>query len=257
MIDKAIRKKRNIYWGLKDMCDDNDIKVIAEFYDLYVDMIAKEKEVLEKNVLIDTGKVPHENFRVDLLPGFPKEKAQVYGFTQKMVILICGLDLTNENLIQLYETWQMIHNNLIDIQFFNTYYIMKLVKLQEYIIHDIKHFIDQMIAIMWCLSQQQIVEAIEISSIGEYLNKQEQIGELSVFCDFFMLINDIENAYKHSVANDTGIIDGREEACFTALYSKHNKNYFNPEFYCVPVKEVVEKFNEFYRKIFQLLGNMG
>ena len=65
--------------------------------------------------------------------------------------------------------------------------------------------------------------------------------------NYFSLINDLSNSYKHSFLNNYSFqIFGRDEACIPAIYAKYNKDLSNPNYYLVSVKQIVTEFNSFF-----------
>lgn len=219
---------------------NNAFKTLVE----YRATIEKEKALMEKFVLIETGKTPHENFNVSCLPTIPEEVDEQYGLTMSLIHLISGLDSTNLNLIEAYVLWAEEEIKRIT---FNTFYFSRMWKLNTYIIHDIKYFVDMIIAITWLIAQKGVESEIKVSSIGQYLHqKGKDFTLFDEYRDFFNTVNDIENAYKHSVPNVQNNLIGRDEPCIFALYSRNNKNIFNPELHGVSLKVLIQEFNKFY-----------
>lgn len=223
----------------------------------YVSTLEKERKYFDKYVLINTGKTPHEGFNVKLLP-CESENLAKYGFIIKLINLITGLDTTNELLIQAYETWKSIcssdnnQDKYSEVSVYNTYFYGKANHLNKYIVYDMKYFIDEIIAITWCLTQTGKVNNVKISSIGEYL-KLKDLHVFDSYIEYFRLINNIANAYKHSIPNDTVNTLGRDELCVFALYSKYNNDIETPEFIGVTMKDLVSTFNDFYKYSFEVI----
>lgn len=192
--------------------------------------------------------MPSENFNIKLAPRLTK-KAQDYGFPLKIMNMICSLDETNRNIIRINQTWEMINSNIEEITVFNT--------MSLHIIHDIRRFIDDIISIHWILSQTEIVTEVKMCGLGPYLSDANRVyNPFDSFRDFLMLINDIENAYKHSIANNMSTLIGRDEPYIFALYSKNNKDFLHPQLIQVPLKELIVQFNKFYKTSFLLLENV-
>lgn len=192
--------------------------------------------------------MPSENFNIKLAPRLTK-KAQDYGFPLKIMNMICSLDETNRNIIRINQTWEMINSNIEEITVFNT--------MSLHIIHDIRRFIDDIISIHWILSQTEIVTEVKMCGLEPYLSDANRVyNPFDSFRDFLMLINDIENAYKHSIANNMSTLIGRDEPYIFALYSKNNKDFLHPQLIQVPLKELIVQFNKFYKTSFLLLENV-
>lgn len=222
----------------------------------YLVQLEKERQLFHKYTLIDTGKMPSENFNIKLAPRLTK-KAQDYGFPLKIMNMICSLDETNRNIIRINQTWEMINSNSEEITVFNTMSLHIINSANAHIIHDIRRFIDDIISIHWILSQTEIVTEVKMCGLGPYLSDANRVyNPFDSFRDFLMLINDIENAYKHSIANNMSTLIGRDEPYIFALYSKNNKNFFHPQLIQVPLKELIVQFNKFYKTSFLLLENV-
>ena len=196
--------------------------------------------------------MPTENMNVKLLPRLSK-KAQDYGFLLKLINMITGLDQTNKNLITLNENWLFLNQNFEKVSIFNSSIYNSINSLNSYVIHDIKHFIDDTISICWVLSQPAIVTDVEIDSIGKYKNNTADYHDFDKFNSFFDIVNDIENAYKHHISNNMSSLYGRDEPCIFALYAKGNKSFLNPELKGISLKVLVTEFNKFYKYSMNLI----
>lgn len=217
----------------------------------YFEKIARERDLFSKYTLIQTGKTPSENFNCNILPKL-SEKATEYGFTVKLLHMISSLDITNENIILVNDIWTMLRANSSQTIVFNTYYWTKLNQLCAYIVYDIRHFIDQIIAMTWILNQSEPVTKVKVDCIGEYLYDSE-FSLFDKYLSFLQQLNDISNAYKHSLSNDMTSLIGRDEPCIFALDGNHNKNIFKPKLYGISLKDLVASFNSFYKDAFRIL----
>lgn len=223
----------------------------------YISQIELEKQLFHKYTLIETGKTPSENFNIKLSPKISK-KAQDYGFLLKIMNMICSLDETNRNIIRVNQAWESINNSNEESMIYNTRTLHIIHSANAHIIHDIRRFIDDIISMHWILSQQVFVSDVKISGLGNYLNNMnKEYKVFDNFKSFLTLINDIENAYKHSIANNMSTLIGRDEPYIFALYSKNNKNFLNPRLIDIPLKELIMNFNEFYKISFSMLENIN
>lgn len=227
----------------------------------YMKILNQQKLNRKKYPLIDNGKEIIENFDFSLLPNFNNYKDPYINLKLKYEKLITDLDMVNENLTNSFEIWNKIHNNSIynitDFKIFNFYCFNKLNKLNEYIAYDLKRIIDEVISTISVIKKKINNGKLSISSIGEYLNKHNSsYNEFDEFIDLFTKLNDLINAYKHSYLNTDFSSLGRDENCFTALYSKNNDFSKEPKILCVSVAYIISEFNKFYKKSFDLIDTL-
>ncbi len=226
-----------------------------------MEIIEDEKKIFQDYIHIDNGKYISDDISIDKIPKFKDEDNYNYNLKQKYITLIDGLSITNENIINSFKVWKKIHNNDVEVSVFSTYHCLKLLKLNEYIIYDIKKFIDESIATLWVIRQEENIDNIKIDSIGSMLNDKnsdivkEKIPDLLEFKDFFEIINDICNSYKHSFTNNMRAMYGSEEDCVISIYAKGNKDIYNSKVYSVPLRRIINEFNLFYKKFFELVEN--
>ena len=136
----------------------------------------------------------------------------------------------------------------MQLRIYNTYKYKRLSKLHEYIVFDLKHFVDEIIATISIIRDFIIDNKVYISSIGAYLSKkQSAFNDFDDFLDLFQKLDDLSNSYKHSYANSDLSVIGRDEDCFVALYSKYNNFDTNPTPYVVSINYVIDEFNKFYK----------
>ena len=212
----------------------------------YDEKVKQQKEWLEKYPLIKTGKVPIENFNVRLLPKL-SQKAVDYGFHILLMQLVNELDITNENIVDYFELWREKHENSGRVCVINNYLYAKERYLGKSIVHDLKHFADMMISIVWTLSQEDVVTKVEIDGIGKYLKNKKSLGCFSEYVDFLTVLNEMDNTQKHAVTNQMGMLIGRDEPCFYCIDSNHNKDIWHVGVKNVSVAQTIEQFNSFYK----------
>jgi len=248
---------------------DDQIEIIRT-YNKYKEILQKQKMNRLKYNLVNTGKEIIENFNTSLLPNFNNYKDPYINIQLKFKKIISDLDIVNLNLTESYEIFEMVqeqrrmaaNNNAInpELLIFNSFYYNKINKLNEYIAFDLKHCIDEIISTVWVIKNNIRNGKIEVSSIGNYLKKYRErhaeYNEFDNFLDLFEKLDDISNAYKHSYANTDFAALGRDEDCFVALYSKYNDFSKKPQFYCVSVDYIINEFNKFYRKTFNLINKL-
>ena len=208
--------------------------------------VKQQKGWIEKYPLIKTGKVPIENFNDKELPKLSK-KAVDYGFQILLIQLVAELDITNENIVEYCDLWKEIRTKSGRFLIENSYLNFKESHLGKSIVHDLKHFADMMISIVWTLSQEDVVTKVEIDGIGKYLKNKKSLGCFSEYVDFLTVLNEMDNTQKHAVTNQMGMLIGRDEPCFHCIDSNHNKDIWHVGVKNVSVAQTIEQFNSFYK----------
>lgn len=235
-------------------------KEIEQIIKDYKNNLDKCKEYRKKYLLIDTGKEIIENFNVKLIPNFNGYKDLYVNEQLKFMKLITDLDVVNQNIIESHEIWEEIkkvENLNMQLQIYNTYKYKRLNKLHEYIVFDLKHFVDEIIATISIIRGFVRKNKVYISSIGAYLSKkQSDFIDFDNFLDLFQKLDDLSNSYKHSYANSDLSLIGRDEDCFVALYSKYNDFDTNPTPYVISMNYVIDEFNKFYSFSFELIDKL-
>ena len=226
----------------------------------YQTNLDKCKEYRKKYLLIDNGKEIIENFNARLIPHFNGYKDPYVNETLKFLKLITDLDVVNQNIIESHEIWKIIKETEgfdIELQVYNTYKYKRLSKLHEYIVFDLKHFIDEIIATISIIRGFVKNDKVTVSSIGAYLSKkQSEFNDFDSFIELFQILDDLANSYKHSYANSDLSVIGREEDCFVALYSQYNDFNNNPTPFVISINDVVDNFNKFYKFSFNLIDRL-
>lgn len=225
----------------------------------YFENLEKEKQDRKNYTLIETGKECIENFNVNLLPNFNGFKYPYVNLEMKYMRLITDLDTTNELIKEVTDIWGKITNRKIspEISVYNTYFYNRLQKLSQYIVFDLKHFIDETIATIWIIYNNSQTDSIVVADIGDYLkdgNKDFKI--LDNFIDLFKKMNDLFNSYKHSYLNTDFFNIGRDEPCFLALGSKSRSLSTTATPYCISMNYIINEFNRFYKESFTLIDTL-
>lgn len=194
------------------------------------------------------------------MPNFNSYKDPYINEELKFMKLITDLDVVNQNIIESHEIWNKITKSNWDnpeIMVYNTYFYKRMNKLHEYIIFDLKHFIDEIISTISIIKGYIVNNKVYVSSIGAYLSKkQKDFNDFDEFIDLFEKIDNLSNSYKHSYANSDFSAIGRDEDCFVALYSKYNDFDNQPIPYVISIDDIVQEFNKFYKFSFNLIDNL-
>ena len=225
----------------------------------YFANIEKQKQDRKNYTLIETGKEPLENFSVTLLPKFNNFKYPYVNLELKYMRLICELDTTNELIKDVNDIWKKIINqkNSPDFFIYNTYFFNKINKLSQYIVFDLKHFIDETIATIWIIYNNPQNDSIAIADTGDYLKDgNNNFKILDNFLNLFKTMNDLFNSYKHSYLNSDLSIIGRDEPCFIALGSKSRALSSTATPYCISMNSIINEFNRFYKDSFILIDQL-
>lgn len=120
----------------------------------------------------------------------------------------------------------------------------------------VKKFIDEIISVTYILKYDG--NNIKVNSIGQYIKDgQNYLDEYDEFKEFFIKLNDIDNAIKHSYSNtlSTGYF-GRDENIIVVQYSKKGKKIYEPQTIYITINELVQQFNIFYQFSFQMVDNL-
>lgn len=211
----------------------------------YDEKVKQQKEWLEKYPLIKAGKLPIENFNRKLLPKL-SQKAVDYGFHILLMDLIAELDITNESIVDYFELWKEKHENSVRTIVLNNYIYTRERYLGKSIVHDLKHFADMIISIVWILVQKGVVKKIEIDSLGKYFH-QKEFKCFDDYRDFLNTLNKMDNVQKHAITNQMTQFIGKDEPCFYSIDSNHNNDIGHVDIKVVSVSQTVEQFNAFYK----------
>lgn len=225
----------------------------------YQENLKKCQYYREKYLLIDSGKEIIEFYNARLMPKFNGYKDPFVNEQKKFMKLITDLDVVNQNIIESHEIWNRIVNNSDDpfLMVYNVYLYKRLDKLHEYIVFDLKHFIDEVIATISVIKGEILNDKILITSIGDYIGKRNnKFHDLDEFKDLFEKLDDLSNSYKHSYANSDFSAIGRDEDYFVALYSKYNNFGQNPKPYVVSIDYIITEFNKFYKFTFDIIDKL-
>lgn len=237
---------------------ERDINLLLTLKE-YLKDIEKEKEDRKNYTLIETGKGSVENFNINLLPNFNGFQYPYVNLEIKYTSLITDLDITNELIKVVTDIWRKVTSLKIspEILVYNTYLYNRLQKLNQYIIFDLKHFIDETIATIWIIYKNSQTDSVVVADIGDYLkdgNKDFKI--LDNFIDLFKKMNDLFNSYKHSYLNTDCYCIGKNEPCFIALGSKSRALSSTSTFYCISMNYIINEFNRFYKASFDLIDTL-
>lgn len=227
----------------------------------YVDFLKQDRKNSRKNQLIKTGMLPHENFNFKiikkLLPnGYQTKEFQQLGLEMKLVHLIQSLNYTNELIIESNDLYNLIKTSPGYKDCMSVYNFHKHTFTNENIVHMIKRFIDEIISITSILRYGG--DNIKVNSIGNYIKDgQNDLNEYDQFKAFFVKLNDIDNAIKHSYSNTllTGYF-GIYENIIVVEYSKNGKKIYEPQIIYITINELIEQLNKFYKYSFQIIDNL-
>jgi hypothetical protein len=238
----------------------------ADFYKLsksfveYNNLLAQDKKDKRKNALINTGMLPHENFNYNIIkkqiPNSDNKIFETLGLNFKIINLIQSLNYCNELIIMSNSLYLLIKSASPYENYMSVYNFHKFYSINEFIIHIVKKFIDEIISITYILKYGG--DNITINSIGSYLSQNDNIlNYYDDFKPFFKLINDIDNSIKHSYSTSLtpGIIGLKENAIVT-FYSKNGKDIYKPKLISISMNNLTIELSNFYKKSFEVINEL-
>lgn len=129
---------------------------------------------------------------------------------------------------------------------------------KEEFIACLRKVIDECL-VLYCVAKNKYKKSGNpLESIGEYLEQKDRFKDFNQYIDFFELINNISNSYKHSIINCQFEIVNRSEPDFYVYCTKEDKtgqyNYFvNPIW--VSLDYLIIQFNNFYSYFDNIIKN--
>ncbi len=199
-------------------------------------------------VLIDNGKSPDEPYNSCL--GFWLPPESPYGnFSLKLIKLSQHLDEANRRLIDSCSYWELARTDgILPVNAHERH-----VYAIEHAVYLIRRATDEMIALIWCLSEWEregtYPQQIDVDSIGDILDtpNDRQLMPWRDHVQVLRALNEISNAFKHSFVQSDITLIGRDEPCVHALSSDYNKLASGAKFHNVSLAWLVKEFNAFYK----------
>lgn len=215
----------------------------------YKDMLLLDEENKSKYILIENNHLIHENINsLKIKPIIPNDKDN-YGLNIAILNMILSINITNELVIESHEIFNKIKCNSKDIQTLNSYYYAKYYELNKMIVHNIKHYCDEIITIFYLLSSPVIVSNIDIRSISSYFSLDEDKRKYTNYEDFLNTILELDNSFKHSFSEViTPSRIGVKDNCIVTYYSKYGRNFLNPTMLSYKLDDIIVWFNSFYKE---------
>lgn len=209
-------------------------------------------------VLIDNGKSPDEPYNAAL--GFWLPTDSPYGnFSLKLVKLSSRIDEANRRIRESFGFWN--DANVRGILPTNAY--EQHIYSSELAIYLIRRAADELIALMWCLSQWEVLgdypEDVAVDCIGAAIEKPSDLAfdvvskHEKVLCE----LNEIANAFKHSFLQTDITLFGSSEPRVHTLSLSRNKLGADAKFYDVPLKQLIQEFSAFYTDSLGWLGKFS
>ena len=202
-------------------------------------------------MLVDNGKSPDEPYNACL--GFWLPPDSPYGNFQLKLMKLCQrLDEANRRLCDSHIYWERARAGGIPPISINAF--ERHVYANEQAIYLIRRSADEIIALIWCLSEWERTgtypSQIKVDCIGAVL-KQESDQQLAPFkCHIKVLqaLNEISNAFKHSFVQSDITLIGRDEPFVFALSLRYNKLASGAQFHNVSLALIVQAFSVFYKE---------
>jgi hypothetical protein len=196
---------------------------------------------------IQNGKEPDAALNARL--GFWLPPDSPYGNLQlKLMKTVLRADDANRRIRSAYHHWANVFSLLGAPQAFAQHYLDL-----EGAVYSMRRIADEFISMHYVLSSLErdgrFPNEVEIDSIGRLLHAPAYIGAAPYkgHTEVLSLLNDVNNAHKHSFANsDLNMIGGQEPVVY-ALGLKQNKlSASGPRFVSIGVKALVERYNPYY-----------
>ncbi len=148
-------------------------------------------------------------------------------------------------------------NSILQHKIWQNNFINRYFSKEEFIA-GLRKVIDECL-VLYCIARQKFKKnGNPLESIGEYLNESNRFKDFDNFIDFFKLINDISNSYKHSIINCQFIGIEKDEPNFYVFVTKNDKNgQFNylVNSVWITLDNLIKQFNEFYLHFDNILKN--
>lgn len=200
---------------------------------------------------INNGKKPDEILHATHLFLLPPKTP--YGNLQaKILLIVTRLDYVNLKIPDVYRT----HTYICAQKMFSALVLYQHLALMEEVVYWLRVTADDIVRLAYVLStyldHAHWPERLCIDSIGSLLNHLDD-GQSRHCCDLFRrysdylaLLNDVSNAYKHSVVNSDSSPFGENEPVVNALHFPRNNTKKGLEFHSVEFGKLVTGFDSFY-----------
>jgi hypothetical protein len=208
-------------------------------------------------VLIDNGKKPNELYNARL--GFWLPPQTPYGnFQLKFMKIVERLDEANRKIEESFGFWERIIASPNGMQFDNVY--PRHVFANEQAIYMMRRAADELISLIWCLSEHEKTgaypETIKVDCLGDVLKTAEKKKPIVLYqphLNFIEILNEVANAFKHSFINSDINLFGAQEPCVHALGLKDNRLSAGEKFHNVALAALVRDYSAFYQTCLQWL----
>lgn len=198
-------------------------------------------------ILVDNGKSPDEPYNARL--GFWLPPNTPYGNFQLKLMKLCEcLDEANRKLIESYNLWKEARTGALLVNA-----LVRHVYANEQAVYLLRRAADDMIALIWCLSEWEIKgvypQQIAIDCIGTALKRpvERQLPLCREHVEVLKALNEIANAFKHSFVHSDITVIGRDEPRVHALSLDHNKLVSGIRFHDISLAWLVKEFSSFYQ----------
>lgn len=190
--------------------------------------------------------------------------------TKKIFSIGQRLAHANVRLHECYTCWQNamtstlksnVGQNETDARLF--YHSDNLVQYNyagEEAVTAIRRCADELVTLIWYLTQHietgQFPQKLKVDMISSFFRESQSLFN-NKHNSFLDELNQLSNAHKHSFAQSDTTIIGTEEPCVYLLSHPHNDIKKDCEFDVVPVRRLVNEFNEFQADCFKRLRELG
>ncbi|MFB9079463.1 hypothetical protein ACFFLS_06215 [Flavobacterium procerum] len=181
-------------------------------------------------------------------------------FKLKWLQLIERFDNVNDLIVELQNLYPVeLPQSTVDKPFARSKIIYKHKFLTEQIIYWLKKSADELSTILYILDYQRnnsiFPEELEIDCIGHFINKPHSFHELlSEHKDYLKVLNDVANAYKHSILNsDDHYRQGAKEPIVFALQYPTNRNNNTTHSYKLALEDILLGYISFLEDVKELI----
>lgn len=176
-----------------------------------------------------------------------------YGNFQLKLMKLCQrLDEANRRLIESFYYWNQARAQMPPGNVFERH-----LYANEQAVYLMRRAADEMIAMIWCLSQWEIdkdyPQQIKVDCIGSALKARNHQLPLDGHTPVLEALNEIANAFKHSFVQSDITLIGRDEPYVHALGLAYNRLGAGTKFHSVSLSWLVKDFSAFYKSGMQWL----
>ena len=162
--------------------------------------------------IVDESDVFRASFKI-------RDEIKVYDYSQILIYLNTGLDVTNAYLKNAYISWSKLRFESVSPEE-HSFLLVMYDKTSMFVGHDLRVFVDKMIAMVWCHDNDGENYKIKIDGTVSYFSERNTNYKSELVENhrsFLETLGMLDNAYKHSLINLNNRKFGTEEPCVYSL----------------------------------------